>query len=137
MGIAPESWPAPFQSLIRTSNKYLLNPLMLRVAGQSYWYASVIHHIGRQSGKMYSTPIVADRVGGDIIVPLPYGTQVDWVRNVMTAGDATIVNKGKTYRVVSPEILDSTQALPLLPRERRRTFERVSIGHFLRMRITE
>ena len=55
----------------------------------------------------------------------------------MTAGDATIVNKGKTYRVVSPEILDSTQALPLLPRERRRTFERVSIGHFLRMRITE
>lgn len=135
MGVAPESWPAPLQTLIRTSNKYLLNPLMLRLAGKRYWYASVIEHTGRRSGKTYSTPIVADRVGDDILVPLPYGTQVDWVRNVLTAGRATVVRKGETFAVGSPELIDSTQALPLLPRDRRRTFERVSIGHFLRLQI--
>ncbi len=135
MGIAPESWPAPFQSLIRTSNKYLLNPLMLRLAGKRFWYASVVEHTGRKSGKRYSTPIVADRVGDHFLIPLPYGTQVDWVRNVMTARDATLISKGQTYRVSAPELIDSTQALPLLPRDRRRTFERVSIGHFLRMSI--
>ena len=135
MGVAPESWPAPLQTLIRTSNKYLLNPLMLRLAGKRYWYASVIEHTGRRSGKTYSTPIVADRVGDDILVPLPYGTQVDWVRNVLTAGRATVVRKGETLAVGSPELIDSTQALPLLPRDRRRTFERVSIGHFLRLQI--
>ena len=63
MGIAPESWSPSFRRLIRTSNKYLLNPLMLHLAGKRYWYASVIEHTGRQSGKQYSTPIVADRVG--------------------------------------------------------------------------
>ena len=135
MGIAPESWPAPLQSLIRANNKYLLNPLMLRLAGQKYWYASVVRHTGRRSGTQYSTPIVADLVGDQLIVPLPYGTQVDWVRNVMTAGEATVVHKGQTYRVTAPEIIASTQALPLLPRDRRRTFERVSIGHFLRLTI--
>lgn len=135
VGIAPESWPAPFRGLIRTSNKYLLNPLMLRLAGKSYWYASVIEHTGRKSGKSYSTPIVADRVGEVFLIPLPYGTQVDWVRNVFASGEATLVHKGETYRAVSPELIDSTQALPLLPRDRRRTFERVSIGHFLRMAI--
>ena len=135
MGIAPESWSAPFLSLIRTSNKYLLNPVMLRLAGKRYWYASVIEHTGRRSGKTYSTPIVADRVGDDILVPLPYGTQVDWVRNVLNAGRATVVRKGETFAVGSPELIDSTQALPLLPRDRRRTFERVSIGHFLRLQI--
>jgi deazaflavin-dependent oxidoreductase (nitroreductase family) len=135
VGIAPESWSAPFLSLIRTSNKYLLNPVMLRLAGKRYWYASVIEHTGRRSGKTYSTPIVADRVGDDILVPLPYGTQVDWVRNVLTAGRATVVRKGETFAVGSPELIDSTQALPLLPRDRRRTFERVSIGHFLRLQI--
>jgi deazaflavin-dependent oxidoreductase (nitroreductase family) len=135
VGVAPESWPAPLQTLIRTSNKYLLNPLMLRLAGKRYWYASVIEHTGRRSGKTYSTPIVADRVGDDILVPLPYGTQVDWVRNVLTAGRATVVRKGETFAVGSPELIDSTQALPLLPRDRRRTFERVSIGHFLRLQI--
>jgi deazaflavin-dependent oxidoreductase (nitroreductase family) len=135
MGIAPESWPAPFRKLIRANNKYLLNPLMLRLAGRRWWYASVLEHTGRRSGKRYSTPIVADRVGEHLIVPLPYGTQVDWVRNVLTAGEATVVSKGKTYRVTSPELIAATQALPLLPRDRRRTFEKVSIGHFLRARI--
>lgn len=135
MGIAPESWPGPFQGLIRTSNKYLLNPLMLRLAGKKFWYASIVEHTGRRSGKHYSTPIVADRVGDQLIVPLPYGTQVDWVRNVLTSGEATVVSKGRTYHAVSPELIGSAQALPLLPHSWRRTFERVGIGHFLRMRI--
>jgi hypothetical protein len=134
MGVAPESWPAPLQGLIRTSNKYLLNPLMLRLAGSRYWYASVVEHTGRRSGKRYSTPIVADLVGRDILIPLPYGTQVDWVRNVLTAGSATLIHKGEKLAADSPELIDSTQALPLLPRNRRRTFDRVQIGHFLRMR---
>lgn len=135
MAVAPETWPAPLQGLIRTSNKYLLNPLMLRLAGKRWWYASVVEHTGRRSGKRYSTPIVADRVGDHILIPLPYGTQVDWVRNVLTAGAATVVSKGHTYQVRSPELISATQALPLLPRDRRRTFERVRIGHFLRGRI--
>lgn len=135
MAVAPESWPAPFQGLIRTSNKYLLNPLMLRLAGKRFWYASVVEHTGRRSGKRFSTPVVADRVGDDILIPLPYGTQVDWVRNVLTAGRATVVRKGETLSAESPQLIDSTQALPLLPRSRRSTFERVRIGHFLRMRV--
>lgn len=135
MGIAPESWPAPFRTLIRTSNKYLLNPLMLRLAGKKYWYASVVEHTGRRSGKHFSTPIVADRVGDQLLIPLPYGTQVDWVRNVLHAGGATVVSKGRKYHAVAPELVDATQALPELPRDRRRTFERVRIGHFLRMRV--
>ena len=135
MGIAPESWPTPFRSLIRTSNKYLLNPIQLRLAGKRYWYASVVEHTGRRSGRQFSTPVVADRVGDDLLIPLPYGTQVDWVRNVLTAGRATVVHKGERLAVDAPELIDSTQALPLLPRDRRRTFERVSIGHFLRARI--
>jgi deazaflavin-dependent oxidoreductase (nitroreductase family) len=136
MGIAPESWPAPFQRMIRMSNKHLLNPLMLRLAGSRFWYASVIEHAGRRSGKKYSTPIVADRVDGEVLIPLPYGTQVDWVRNVMTAGRGTLVHKGETLSVTSPELIDSTQALPLLPANRRRTFERINIGHFMRVRIS-
>ena len=137
MGIAPESWPAPLQKLIRANNKYLFNPLMMKLAGRRWWYASVVEHTGRRSGKRFSTPIVADRVGDHVIVPLPYGTQVDWVRNVLAAGDATVVSKGHTYRVRSPELLTAAQALPLLPRQRRRTFEKVSIGHFLRATIIE
>jgi hypothetical protein len=71
MALNPESWSEPFRGLIKTSNKYLLNPLMLRLAGKRFWYASVVEHTGRRSGKSYSTPVVADLVGGDVIIPLP------------------------------------------------------------------
>ena len=134
MALAPESWPAPFQRLIRASNKHLLNPLMLRLAGRRYWYASVIKHTGRRSGRSYRTPIVVDSVDDGFIVPLPYGTDVDWVRNILNAKRATVIHQGRTYQVRAPEIIAATQALPLLPPARRRTFERVSIEHFLRVR---
>lgn len=135
MGLAPESWPQPFRTLIRTSNKHLLNPLMLRLAGRRHWYASVIEHTGRRSGRHYRTPVVADRVDDQFVIPLPYGTQVDWARNVLTAGSASVVNRGDTYPVNEPEIIDATQALPLLTRERRRTFQRVGVRRFLRLQI--
>lgn len=135
MGIAPDSWPALFQHLIRTSNKYLLNPLMLQLAGKPFWYASKIEHTGRRSGKQYWTPVVADRADGSLVIPLPYGTQVDWVRNVLTAGGATVVRKGETFITDGPEIIDATQALPMVGRDHRRSFERFGIRHFLRLRI--
>ncbi|SBS74978.1 conserved hypothetical protein [uncultured Mycobacterium sp.] len=135
MTLAPDTWPRQFRDLIRMSNKYLLNPVMLRPAGSRYWYASVVHHVGRRSGKQYATPVVADRVGDTFIIPLPYGTQVDWLRNVLTAGQARVTSKGQSFEVSSPEIIDATEALPLLPRDRRRTFERIRIEHFLRATI--
>ena len=137
MALAPDSWPRQFRDLIRLSNKYLLNPVMLRLAGTRYWYASVVHHTGRRSGKEFATPVVVERVGDQFIVPLPYGTQVDWLRNVLTAGRARITTKGQAYDVASPEIIDATEALPLLPRDRRRTFERTGIDHFLRTTLAK
>lgn len=135
MGLAPESWPSPFRTLIRTSNKYLLNPLMLTMAGKRFWYASVVEHTGRRSGKRYSTPVVADRVDDHLVIPLPYGTQVDWVRNVLSAGGATVVRKGETFATDSPEIIAATEALPMVSRDHRLSFERAGIGHFLRLRV--
>lgn len=134
MGLTPESWPRPFRDLIRTSNKYLLNPIMLRLAGRRYWYASVLHHTGRRSGRRFSTPVVIDRVGDDVYVPLPYGTRVDWLRNVLAAREASITTAGQTYELTSPEVVDAAEALPVLPRDRRGIFERAGVGRFLRAR---
>ena len=45
---------------VRVFNKRLLNPLMLRFAGRKYWYASVIEHTGRRSGKHFATPVATE-----------------------------------------------------------------------------
>lgn len=119
---------------IRTFNKYLLNPVMLRLAGRKHWYAAVIRHTGRKSGRNYATPVVADRVAGDeFVVPLPYGTRVDWLRNVLAAGKATITVGGRSYDVVAPEIIDAASAEPKLSARRRRAFARFGVENFLKM----
>lgn len=120
---------------LRAFNKRILNPAMKLVAGRRFWYAAVIHHTGRRSGIAYATPIVADRIEGGFIVPLPYGTQTDWLRNVRAAGRATLQVRGETYEVTTPEIVDAATAFPLVPAAHARVWRRLRINHYLKLAV--
>lgn len=135
MKLAPGSWPTPLLNAVRTSNRYLLNPLMLRLAGRRNWYAAAIQHTGRRSGTHYTTPVVAERTADGFLVPLPYGAGVDWLQNVLAAGRAVIRSEGDDYEVARPKVIDSGSALPLLSARRRRTFERVGIEQYLKVKV--
>lgn len=128
----------PVRNAVRTFNKYVLNPAMLRLAGRKHWYAAVIRHTGRRSGRSYATPVVADRAAGDgFILPLPYGTGVDWLRNVLAAGTATITVGGQTFDVTEPEVIDAATAGPQLSPRRRRAFQRFGIDTFLKVKLAK
>ncbi len=116
-------------------NKHVLNPAMLHLAGRKHWYASAIRHTGRITGKSYVTPVVANPVAAGFIIPLPYGTGVDWLRNVLAAGRATITSGGRTYDAVAPEIIDAASAAPNLSPRRRRAFQRFGIDDFLQLTV--
>ncbi len=116
---------------VRVFNKRVLNPLMIRMAGRRYWYASVIEHTGRRSGTDYATPVAAERVPDGFIIPLPYGVGVDWARNVLVAGHATVRSHGRTYRVGQPQIISAEEAAPQLQPERRRTYQLFGVRNFL------
>jgi deazaflavin-dependent oxidoreductase (nitroreductase family) len=123
------------RDVIRVFNKRVLNPAMMNLAGRRHWYASVLRHRGRRSGREYATPVVAEPVADDaFIVPLPYGEDVDWLKNLQAAGRATIEWKGKTYEVVQPEVIDAETAFPLLDERHRRTWRTFGIERFLRVK---
>ena len=119
---------------LRTFNKHILNPMMLTLAGRRHWYAAALHHTGRRSGRPYTTPVVAEPVADGFVIPLPYGTEVDWLRNVLAAEHATIDVRGRHYMIVNPQILDAAAAFPLLPARLQRTWRRFHIEHYLRVR---
>jgi hypothetical protein len=50
-----------------------------------------------------------------IVTPLPYGTDVDWCRNVVAAGRFELQILGRRVEVENPRIADAETALPLLP----------------------
>ena len=124
----------PVRDAVRTFNKYLLNPAMLLVAGRKWWYAGVIRHTGRRTGTSYATPVVVNPVAGDgFLIPLPYGTGVDWLRNVLAAGTASVTVDGQSYQVREPEVITAAAAAPLLSDHRRREFARFGIGHYVKL----
>lgn len=122
---------------VRTFNKYVLNPGMRLLAGRQHWYAAVIRHTGRRSGRAYATPVVAEPVDDGFIIPLPYGTGVDWLQNIVSSGRATILSKGQEYQVSDPQVIDAATAAPQLPARRRHVFQRFGIDRFVRLQVVQ
>lgn len=78
---------------------------------------------------------MADRVADGFILPLPYGTHVDWLKNVLSAGRATIRVKGETCEVVEPQIIDAATALTQLPSSRRRAAQWFGIDNYVKLKF--
>ncbi len=99
---------------IRTINKQMTNPLVLRFSGGEGSSTGVLHHVGRRSGREYATPLLAHRSGDHVVIPLPYGTEVDWLRNLLASGHATIDLDGRTLALEDPIVVGMTEVTDML-----------------------
>ena len=63
---------------------------------------SVVHHVGRTTGRAYETPIGAVPTDDGFVIALPYGSNTDWLKNVLASGQATIVHDGTSHAVTGP-----------------------------------
>jgi deazaflavin-dependent oxidoreductase (nitroreductase family) len=122
--------------MIRQFNRAILNPIMLRLASRrASTYPAVVRHVGRRTGRPYRTPVVAQPVPGGFLIPLPYGSDTDWCRNVRAAGHFSIERGGQTYVVENPTLIEADKALPLAPERSRRVWRRLRIRQFLGTRL--
>lgn len=97
--------------LVRRWGKRFGRPVELRTAGEPGASAAVIRHVGRRSGASYATPIGVYPMDDDFLVYLPYGPDVDWLRNIRAAGSAELRVEGRTH-LVAPQIIEPSEALP-------------------------
>jgi deazaflavin-dependent oxidoreductase (nitroreductase family) len=112
-----------------------LNPFMLSIAGSRRLpMLAVIHHRGRRSGRPYRTPLAARPTADGFVIPLTFGEQADWVRNVLTAGGCMIRWNGMNYQVIEPEVVDwATVRTSFYPAERV-LIPLIGIERFVRLR---
>ena len=64
----------------------------------------VIVHTGRQTGARYRTPVNVFRSGGGFIVALTYGTESQWVKNVVASGGCALEARGQRLRITRPRL---------------------------------
>jgi deazaflavin-dependent oxidoreductase (nitroreductase family) len=89
-------------------NKAVNNPIQAQYA----WLLppwSVIVHRGRNSGRVYRTPVDAFRKGDTLAVVILYGEHSDWIRNLL-AGGGEVVRGGRTYDLLEPRVISAVDA---------------------------
>ena len=112
-------------------------PVADRLAGHR-WFPlwGRLEHRGRRSGRIYSVPLAPRRVSDGFVVALPFGANVEWVRNALASGTATMTWKGRRFPLVGPEILDFNAASFAFPGPMRRIVQTAGIVEFIRFRDT-
>jgi deazaflavin-dependent oxidoreductase (nitroreductase family) len=101
-------------NFMRRVNRVFTNPLM----GTFAWLLpplAVVHHVGRKSGRRYRTPVVAFRTATGFVIPMTYGRDVDWARNLVKARSGELVQMGRRFRLRHPRVVGGQVAYSHLP----------------------
>lgn len=82
---------------VRFSNRF-----MRPIAARLPWFC-VLEHVGRSSGTARRTALMAFRRDPDRwVIALTYGTEVQWLRNVLAAGGCRLLTRGRWVDVGEP-----------------------------------
>jgi deazaflavin-dependent oxidoreductase (nitroreductase family) len=111
-------------------NRVVTNPLLCTVA----WAVpplAIVHHVGRKSGRAYRTPVVAIRSDGGFVIPMTYGRDVDWARNMVRADGCELERTGRRKRLTKPRIVGFDEAGPHLPGMVRPLFRAVNLPGYV------
>jgi deazaflavin-dependent oxidoreductase (nitroreductase family) len=94
----------------RVVNRYI-NPITRPVAKRLPSFA-VLTHRGRKTGRTYRTPLNVFRRGDDYFFFLTYGSNVQWVKNVLATGSCSIETRGRVVELVEPELVTDPELRP-------------------------
>ena len=112
-----------------------VNPIMRPVAKRLPSFA-VLTHRGRKTGRAYRTPVNVFRRGSDYFFFLTYGSDVQWVKNVLASGSCLIETRGRVVELVEPELITDPE-LRQAPAHVRFVERRIAgATQFLRMRAS-
>jgi hypothetical protein len=68
------------------------------------------------------------------VIALPYGSNTDWLKNVLARGSATIVDEGNTHEVNRPEIVPMAVAERHFAPQDQRSHRLFAVDQCLRVR---
>lgn len=92
------------------ANAYV-NPILKHLAAWLPTFAVLTHH-GRRSGRVYQTPVNVFRRDDEYLFFLTYGSDVQWVQNVLAAGGCTIETGGRTVELTAPRLVTDPDLRP-------------------------
>jgi deazaflavin-dependent oxidoreductase (nitroreductase family) len=115
---------------MRRVNRVFTNPVLGTIA----WLVpplAVVRHVGRKSGRAYRSPVVAIGAASGYVIPMTYGRDVDWARNMLRAGGGELERMGRRVRLRNPRIVGFGEAEPHLPAALRPVFRMANLPGYV------
>src|SRR5262245_54028829 len=125
-----QSRPVHIPYFMRHVNRVFTNPVLGTIAWVVPPFA-VIHHIGRKSHRKYRTPVVAFHGDAGFVVPMTYGRDVDWARNIVRARGCELERLGRRVKTRNPRIVSLGAAEHRLPAALRPFFRAADFPGFV------
>jgi deazaflavin-dependent oxidoreductase (nitroreductase family) len=98
-------------------HRAITNPIAIRFAARLPGFA-IVTNVGRNSGRVYRTPVNVFRKPDGFLIALTYGPDSGWVRNVLAAGGCQLETRRVQYQLFAPILVHdpSRRRFPLLVR---------------------
>ena len=123
----------PVPQFVARFNRRVFNPVARRFAGRIPPFATMTHR-GRKSGKLYRTPIMAFPSDGGFLIALTYGSDSDWLRNVIAEGGGTLEYRNREFPLSEPRLIEGNAAQMPLPVLIRSALRLLNVTEFLSLR---
>jgi deazaflavin-dependent oxidoreductase (nitroreductase family) len=94
--------------------------VLIHLAGLG-WFAD-LEHVGRKTGAVRHTPLLAFRHGDRVTVGLTYGPQVQWLKNIRVAGCCRMRLGGRLLELGAPRDLGQAEGVARMPQPIRAVF---------------
>ncbi|MEX0667815.1 MAG: nitroreductase family deazaflavin-dependent oxidoreductase [Acidimicrobiia bacterium] len=124
----------PIPKSVARFNRFVTNPLGRMVAGWAPGFA-IIRHRGRKSGKAHSTPVNIFKVDDGFVIALTYGSNVDWLKNVLAAGGCTIRYRNKKIELTAPVSVSTAEGMVLMPAPARAILRAIRVTEFVKLHV--
>jgi deazaflavin-dependent oxidoreductase (nitroreductase family) len=115
-------------------NKAVTNRLVSHIAGWAPGFA-LITHVGRHTGRTYTTPVNVFKRDGGYLFALTYG-KAEWVRNVLEAGRCSMRTRRRSFELANPRYFTDVERA-LVPAPARWILTLIDVEEFLAMESRE
>ncbi|MGH9246040.1 MAG: nitroreductase family deazaflavin-dependent oxidoreductase [Acidimicrobiales bacterium] len=115
--------------LNRLATNKMMRPLTRRVPP-----GAVLIHRGRRSGREYRTPVLAFPTRDGFAISLTYGRRVDWLANVLAAGECRLERAGRTIALTDPVLRSGRDADELVPAPIRAVLRAIGVDAAVQLR---
>jgi deazaflavin-dependent oxidoreductase (nitroreductase family) len=122
----------PIPKAVARFNRHVTNPAARTFAGRLPPFALVLHR-GRRSGREYRTPVWAFRTKEGYVIPLTYGADSEWVRNIVADGECRLRRRGRVEVLTNPQVLRGAPGRELVPAMVRGPLRAMNVWEFLRL----